>query len=82
MEEVGRLRSRFLGRAFLVSWILATPVFCLFTGLIWAAILGAITGGAIAKGWVSTKTDEFIAAACKNSGVAPEALDRKKYIIE
>jgi hypothetical protein len=82
MEEVGRQRSQTLGLVFFVCWIGGVVVSFKFLGLIWGAGIGAAVAGAIAKSYVSSKTDEWIAAACKKYGVAPEALDRKKYIIE
>ena len=82
MEEVGRLRSRSLGRAFFVSWMLVIPPLCLVTGLIWAGILGAMAAGAITKAWVSAKTDAIIAAACQKHGVDPKELDPGRYLIE
>jgi hypothetical protein len=82
MEEVGRQRSQTFGLVFVVCWIASVVLSLKFLGLILGGILGGAVAGAIAKSYVSSKTDGWIAAACQKYGVAPEALDRKKYIIE
>ena len=82
MEEVGRLRNRSLGRAFLVSWVVLMPLCLGFGGFIMAGVVSAGIAGAVAKGWVSLKTDYLLAKACKKHGVDPETLARSSHFIE
>jgi hypothetical protein len=81
MAEVGRLRSRAMGRAFLVSWVVASPLWILARlGLVGAGVLGAATAAAIAKAWVAVSTQDFIDSACKKHGIDPKTL--ASHIIE
>ena len=43
-------------------------------------MLAAAAGGAIAKRWVSVRTDQFIADAARKYDVAPASLDRRRYL--
>jgi hypothetical protein len=82
MDEVGRLRSRSMGRAFLVGWVALLPLCLGFGGLIGATLVSAAVAGVFARGWVSMRTDDHMAAACKKHGVDPESLARADTIIE
>lgn len=81
MALLGQKRSASAGISFVVAWLVCTPILGLMTGLVWAAVAGAILAGIISKSWVASQTPHLVYRVAKQLGIPKGAFRPEKYLL-